>query len=315
MFSQSAWLRRHIGPVAKAEGLEKKGKVFRLAGDHGDCAVLEFRPHLLSRSMEVFFVEAAIVPTAERAWVHRDGWEIAQHWPPTTAAAMVQWRPIPPPAFAYEPEAEGSNKVFWAYGRHIDSDDCGRAMARMLREQTIPQMRRLLDRDRLLAEVKAPVTAPSCSAACARAVDATPGQNPARCVVHGPFGWGHRTSEFAFLISDRAGQFNRSFDTVLASEDINVVKIPPRSPQANAYAEGFVRTVRSEVTDRTLLFGQRRLRTVLNEYAQHYNGRRPHRGRQLQPPRPDHLIADLSHKRIKRRPILGCLIDEYEEAA
>ncbi|MFE4678026.1 integrase core domain-containing protein [Streptomyces sp. NPDC056723] len=126
---------------------------------------------------------------------------------------------------------------------------------------------------------------------------------------------GHRASEFAFLICDRAGQFSRSFDMVLASEDIKVVKIPPRSPQANAYAERFVRTVRSEVTDRTLLFGQRHLRTVLNEYAQHYNGRRPHRGRQLQPPRPDHPIADLSHKRIKRRPILGGLINEYEGAA
>ncbi|MET8214020.1 integrase core domain-containing protein [Streptomyces sp. NPDC005373] len=126
---------------------------------------------------------------------------------------------------------------------------------------------------------------------------------------------GQRASEFAFLIRDRAGQFSRSFDMVLASEGIKVAKIPPRCPQANAYAERFVRTVRSEVTDRMLLFSQRHLRTVLNEYAQHYNGRRPHRGRQLQPPRPDHPIADLSHKRIKRRPVLGGLINEYEGAA
>ncbi|MET7540691.1 hypothetical protein [Streptomyces sp. NPDC005507] len=76
-----------------------------------------------------------------------------------------------------------------------------------------------------------------------------------------------------------------------------------------------MRTVRSEVTDRMLLFSQRHLHTVLNEYAQYYNGRRPHRGRQLQPPRPDHPIADLSLKRIKRRPILEGLIDEYEGAA
>ncbi|WP_326772881.1 integrase core domain-containing protein [Streptomyces sp. NBC_01445] len=66
------------------------------------------------------------------------------------------------------------------------------------------------------------------------------------------------------------------------------MKIPPCCPQANAYAERFVHTVRSEVTDRMLIFGQRHLRTVLDEYAQRYNGRRPHRGQQLHPPRADH---------------------------
>ncbi|GAA1271295.1 hypothetical protein GCM10009646_68100 [Streptomyces aureus] len=76
----------------------------------------------------------------------------------------------------------------------------------------------------------------------------------------------HRASEFTFLVRDRAGQFSRSFGAVLASQDIQVVKIPPRCPQANVYAEQFVHTVRSEVTDRMLIFGQRRLRTVLDEY-------------------------------------------------
>jgi putative transposase len=126
---------------------------------------------------------------------------------------------------------------------------------------------------------------------------------------------GHRASEFALPIRDRAGQFSRSFDIVDASEDIEVVKIPPQCPQANAYAEPYVRTARSEGTDRMLIFSQRYLRCVLDEYAQHYNGRRPHRGRQLQPPRPDHPIADLSHERIKRRPILGGLINECERTA
>ncbi|MFF7656610.1 integrase core domain-containing protein [Streptomyces sp. NPDC007983] len=126
---------------------------------------------------------------------------------------------------------------------------------------------------------------------------------------------GHRASEFDFLIRDRASQFSRSFDMVLASEGIKVVKIPPRCPQANAYAERFVRTVRSEVTDRILIFGRRHLRTVLNEYIQHYNGRRPHRGQQLHAPRPDHPVADPSHERIKRRQRLGGLINEYGRAA
>jgi len=64
-----------------------------------------------------------------------------------------------------------------------------------------------------------------------------------------------------------------------------------------------------------LIFGERHLRTVLAEYEAHYNGRRPHRSRQLRPPRPDHPAADLSRERIKRRSVLGGLISEYERAA
>jgi len=92
-------------------------------------------------------------------------------------------------------------------------------------------------------------------------------------------------------------------------------KIPPRSPRANAFAERFVLTARAEVTDRMLIFGERHLRLVLAQYAAHYNGRRPHRSRQLRPPRPDHPVADLSQEQIKRRPVLGGLINEYERAA
>ena len=72
------------------------------------------------------------------------------------------------------------------------------------------------------------------------------------------------------------------------------MKILPRSPRANAYAERFVLTARTEVTDRMLIFGERHLRLVLAEYEAHYNGRRSHRSRQLHPPRPDHPVADLS---------------------
>ena len=126
---------------------------------------------------------------------------------------------------------------------------------------------------------------------------------------------GGRATDFRFLVRDRAGQFTASFDAVLASAGIEAVKIPPRSPRANAYAERFVLTSRTEVTDRMLIFGERHLRLVLTEYARHYNGRRPHRSRQLRPPRPDHPAADLSQKRIKRLPVLGGLLSEYERAA
>jgi putative transposase len=126
---------------------------------------------------------------------------------------------------------------------------------------------------------------------------------------------GDRAAGFRFPGRDRAGQFTGSFDAVLASAGIEAVKIPPRSPRANAYAERFVLTARTEVTDRMLIFGERHLRTVLAAYAAHYNGRRPHRSRELRPPRPDHPAADLSRERIKRRSVLGGLLSEYERAA
>ena len=83
----------------------------------------------------------------------------------------------------------------------------------------------------------------------------------------------------------------------------------------NAYAERFVLTVRTEVTDRMLIFGQRHLHLVPTQCESHYNGRRPHRSRQLRPPRPDYPVADLSRERIQRRPVLGGLINEYERTA
>ena len=127
---------------------------------------------------------------------------------------------------------------------------------------------------------------------------------------------GDRADGFRFLVRDRAGQFTAILCTrFLADAGIKVVKIPPRSPRANAYAERFVLTARTEVTDRMVIFGQRHLRTILAEYEAHYNGRRPHRSRSLRRPRPDHPAADLCRKRIQRLAVLGGLINEYERAA
>jgi transposase InsO family protein len=126
---------------------------------------------------------------------------------------------------------------------------------------------------------------------------------------------GQHAAGFRYLVRDRAGQFTTAFDAVLASAGIETVKIPPRSPRANAYAERFVLTARTELTDRMLIFSERHLRHLLNEYARHYNGQRPHRGRQLQPPRPDHPTPAQPAQRITRRAVLGGLLNEYQPAA
>jgi putative transposase len=126
---------------------------------------------------------------------------------------------------------------------------------------------------------------------------------------------GERASGFRFLIRDRNSKFNAAFVEVFTGNGTRVIKTPVRSPRANAYAERLVPTVRAEVTDRMLIFSERHLRTVLAGYETHYNGRRPHRSRQLHPPRPDHPVADLTLERVQRRPVLGGLINEYERAA
>jgi hypothetical protein len=80
-----------------------------------------------------------------------------------------------------------------------------------------------------------------------------------------------RAATFRFLVRDRAGQFTTALNAVLAGAGIDSVKIPPRCPRANCFPERFVLTVRSELTDRILIFGERHLRTVLARYSAHYN--------------------------------------------
>jgi len=112
---------------------------------------------------------------------------------------------------------------------------------------------------------------------------------------------GDRADEFRFLIRDRAGQFTAPVDAVLADAGIETAKIPPRCPRANCYAKRFVLTAKTELTDRMLILNERHLQAVLAEYVRHYNGRRPHRARELHPPRPTHPATNLNSHRIKRR--------------
>jgi putative transposase len=118
-----------------------------------------------------------------------------------------------------------------------------------------------------------------------------------------------------FLIHDRDSKFSGAFDEVFRSEGIQVIHTPIRAPQANAYAERFVGTVRAECLDWLLIVGRRHLETVLRIYIAHYNRERPHRGLALLSPDSPNADPQPSQGEIKRRDRLGGLIHEYHRAA
>ena len=128
-------------------------------------------------------------------------------------------------------------------------------------------------------------------------------------------GLGERAGQFRFLIRDRDGKFTAAFDDVFAGNGTRVIRTPVRSPRANSYAERFVGTLRRECLDHMLILGERHLRSVLAEYARHYNGHRPHQGLQQESPlrEPGHAVDVTA--RIERRQVLDGVISEYRRGA
>jgi putative transposase len=118
-----------------------------------------------------------------------------------------------------------------------------------------------------------------------------------------------------FLIHDRDSKFSAAFDEVFRSDGIKVIHAPIRAPQANAYAERFVRTVRAECLDWLLILGRRHIESVLRIYTTHYNRERPHRGLALLSPEETNAARSPSGGEIKRRDRVGGLIREYHRAA
>ena len=123
-------------------------------------------------------------------------------------------------------------------------------------------------------------------------------------------------TQMRFLIRDRDAKCCHSFDDVFASEGIRVIRTPIRAPNANAFAERWVETLRAECLDWLLILGPRNLDRVLRIYMQHYNRRRPHRGVELQVPEPLVPVAEADGvPDIERRDVLGGLLHEYAKAA
>jgi putative transposase len=119
-----------------------------------------------------------------------------------------------------------------------------------------------------------------------------------------------------FLIRDRDAKFTVAFDAVFAAVGVRIIKTPVRAPRANAIAERWVGSARRECLDRMLVAGERHLRLVLGEYADHYNSHRPHRSLQQEPPagRADSPVG-ITDMRVLRRDRLGGLIYEYAQVA
>jgi len=118
-----------------------------------------------------------------------------------------------------------------------------------------------------------------------------------------------------FLIHDRGSTFSGAFDEAFRSQGIQVIHTPIRAPRANAYAERFLRTVRTECLGWLLLLGRRHLETALRIYTAHYNRERPHRGLALRSPESTNADPRPRNGEIERRDRLGGLIHEYHRAA
>jgi transposase InsO family protein len=121
-----------------------------------------------------------------------------------------------------------------------------------------------------------------------------------------------------FLIHDRDSKFSAAFDEVFRTEGVEIIRTPVKAPNANAHAERFIRTVRSDCLDWLLIFGRRQLKHVLREYVDHYNRERPHRALELRAPDASPKVVPLrppSQIAVRRRDRLGGLIHEYVVAA
>lgn len=120
-----------------------------------------------------------------------------------------------------------------------------------------------------------------------------------------------REKPLRFLVHDNDGSFCSAFDTVFESEGFHVIPTPVRAPNANAFSERWVRTVREECLDYILIFNAAHLRRVVIEFMDYYNTARPHQGIDQQTPI---LQARPSSGTIQCRNVLGGIIHDYYRA-
>jgi putative transposase len=120
-------------------------------------------------------------------------------------------------------------------------------------------------------------------------------------------------SQARFLICDNDKKFPFAFEHVLAGQGVRVIRTPLQAPKANAHAERWVGSARRECFDWMIIRGRRHAGRVLEEYVDHYNKERPHRGLQLHPPNGKVHGASATGEIICRQR-LGGLLREYSRA-
>jgi putative transposase len=123
-----------------------------------------------------------------------------------------------------------------------------------------------------------------------------------------------RETPMRFLIHDRDTKFTQSFDMVFRSEKFKIIRTPYRAPNANAFAERWVRTVREECLDKLIVINQQHLRQVMQEYTAYYNRARPHQGIGQEIPARRSLPVAHSGP-IVCHDVLGGIIHDYQRAA
>ena len=116
-------------------------------------------------------------------------------------------------------------------------------------------------------------------------------------------------SSFRCLIRDNDKKYTKAFDTVFESTNIHIIPTPLKAPNANAFTERWVRTVRQECLDQILIINESHLRRILDEYLAYYNSRRPHQGLEQQSPIP--RAKPMTTGAVNRRKVLGGIINDY----
>jgi putative transposase len=122
----------------------------------------------------------------------------------------------------------------------------------------------------------------------------------------------HSDTEFRFLIHDNDTKYTNVFDTVFQSKGLHVIPTPYRAPNANAFAERWVRTIREECLDHILIFNESHLRKTILKYTDYYITARPHQSLNQQSPLPrgQPSIKGVIYK----RKVLGGIINDYYRA-
>jgi hypothetical protein len=118
-----------------------------------------------------------------------------------------------------------------------------------------------------------------------------------------------------YLIHDRDGKFTEGFDQILRGAGIEAIKLPPQSPNLNACAERWIRSIRSECLEQLILFGQRSLAYVVREYLAHHQLERNHQGLDNVIPFPDERLRSNTGHITKSERLGGLLQFYYRQAA